>query len=60
LVRALFSNLLFTISVSLAAAVTVAFAFHFEASLELVVSMIAAGSSTALAEYVVRSRQQPP
>ena len=60
LVRTLFSNLGFTISVFLTVAVTAAFAFLFEASFELVVSLLAVGSSSAIAEHVVRSRQQPP
>jgi hypothetical protein len=60
LVRALFSNLGFTISAFLAVAVTAVFAFLFEASLEVVLSMLAIGSCTAIAEYVLRSRQQPP
>ena len=52
LVRTLFSNLGFTISVLLTVAVTAAFAILFEASLELVVSMLAVGFSSAIAEYV--------
>jgi hypothetical protein len=58
--RAIFSNLGFTISVFLAVAVTAGFAFAFDATQEIVVSMLAVGLFTAIAEYVMRSRQQPP
>jgi hypothetical protein len=58
--RAVFSDFGFTISVFLAVAVTVGLAFVFEATQEIVGSMLALGLLTAIAEYVMRSRQQPP
>ncbi len=58
--RTLLSNSGFTISVFVAVAITVFFAFVFEASFEVVVSMLVIGIVTAIAEYVIRSRQQLP
>jgi len=55
-VRALIGNVGFTISVLCAVAVTAAFAFVFDASFQIVVSMLVLGLFTAIAEYVVRSR----
>ena len=58
-VRELFVSSGFAISVFLAVAVTAGFAFIFEASLEIVVSMLVMGVATAIAEYVMLARQQP-
>ena len=60
LVRELFANSGFVISVLLAVAITVGFAFFFEASFQIVVSMLVLGLFTAIAEYVMRARRQPP
>jgi hypothetical protein len=57
--RRLFSNFGFTISVFLAVAITAVFAFIFEVSLQIIVSMLVIGLFTAIVEYVMRSRQQP-
>ena len=46
----------FTISVLCAVAVTAALAFVFDASFQIVVSMLVLGLFTAIAEYVMRSR----
>jgi len=59
-VRALFADFGFTVSVFLAVAITAAFAFVFDVPLQLVISMLAMGLFTAIAEYRMRSRQQPP
>ena len=58
--RAIFANSVFAISVFLAVATTVGFAFAFDATQEIVASMLVIGLFTAIAEYVIRSRQQPP
>jgi len=55
----LFSDLGFTISVLLAVAITAFFAFVFEVTLQLVVSMLFVGVFTAIAEYVMRSGRRP-
>ena len=60
LVRELFADFGFTISIFLAVAITAGFAFILEAPLQLVVSMLVMGPATAILEYVMRSRQQPP
>jgi len=60
LVRGLFADFGFTISVFFAVAITAAFAILFEAPSQLVLSMLAMGVLTALVEYRMRSRQQPP
>jgi thiamine transporter ThiT len=59
-VRALLSNVGFTISVLIAVVVTVVFAFVFGASSALVVTLLVLGLVTAIAEHVMRLRQQPP
>ena len=59
LVRALFADIGFTISVLVAVAITCGFAFIFEAPLPLVVSMLVLGLVTAILEQVMR-QQQPP
>jgi hypothetical protein len=46
--------------VFLAVAITAAFAFIFDAPLQLVGSMLVMGLFTAVAEYRMRSRQEPP
>jgi hypothetical protein len=58
-VQSLFSDLGFTISVLLAVAITAFFAFVFEVTLQLVVSMLFVGVFTAIAEYVMRSGRRP-
>jgi hypothetical protein len=60
LVRRLFADSGFTISVFLAVTITAGFAFVLDAPLRLVVSMPVTGLFTAIAEYRMRSRQQPP
>jgi hypothetical protein len=60
LVRELFADFGFTISIFLAVTITAGFAFILEAPLQLVVSMLVMGTVTAILEYVMRSRQQPP
>ena len=58
--RALFANSGFAISVFLAVAITAGLAFIFEASLEIVLSMLGMGLVTAISEYVMQSRQRRP
>ncbi len=58
--RALLENFGFALSVFFAVAITAVFAFVFVASSQVVVSMLLIGLFTAIAEYVMRSRQQPP
>lgn len=53
--RALLINHGFTISVFVAMAITAMFAFVFEASQELVATLMVLGILTAGAEYVLRS-----
>jgi hypothetical protein len=53
--RALLTNHGFTISVFVAVAITAMFAFLFEASQELVATLIILGILTAVAEHVLRS-----
>ena len=53
--RALLTNHGFTISVFVAVAITAMFAFVFEASQELVATLLILGILTAVAEYVLRS-----
>jgi len=53
--RALLTNHGFTISVFVAVAITVMFAFLFGASQELVATLLVLGILTAVAEYVFRS-----
>jgi hypothetical protein len=48
----------FTISVFFSVAITAMFAFVFEASQELVATLLVLGSVTALAEYVFRSSSE--
>jgi hypothetical protein len=60
LVRDLLADFGLTTSVFLAVAITAAFAFIFDAPLQLVGSMLVMGLFTAVAEYRMRSRQQPP
>jgi hypothetical protein len=60
LVRELFTDFGFTISIFLAVAITAGFAFILEAPLQLVLSMLVMGPVTAILEYVMRSQQQPP
>ena len=52
--RTLLTNHGFTISVFFAVAITAIFAFVFEASQELVATLLVLGILTALAEYVFR------
>jgi hypothetical protein len=59
-VRGLVVDFGFSISVFLTVAITAAFAFVFDAPLEVVVSMLVMGVFTAIAEYRMRSRQQTP
>lgn len=56
--RALLTNHGFTISVFVAVAITAMFAFVFEASQELVATLVVLGILTAVAEYVFRSRSE--
>jgi hypothetical protein len=60
MVRTLFSNVALAAAVFPAVAITAVFAFVVAASFELVERMLANGAATALAEYVMRSRQHPP
>ena len=53
--RALLTNHGFTISVFVATAITAMFAFVFEASQELVATLMVLGILTAVVEYVLRS-----
>ena len=53
--RGLLTSHGFTISVFVAVAITALFAFVFEASQELVATLVALGILTAVAEYVLRS-----
>jgi hypothetical protein len=53
--RELLTNHGFTISVFVAVAITAMFAFVFEASQELVATLIVLGIVTAVAEHVLRS-----
>src|ERR1700675_1370793 len=53
--RALLTNHGFTISVFFAVAITAMFAFIFEASQELVATLLILGILTAVAEHVLRS-----
>jgi hypothetical protein len=54
LLRELLSNPGFTMSAFAAVAMTAVFAFVFEASFEVVVSMLVLGTFTATAEHVLR------
>jgi uncharacterized membrane-anchored protein YitT (DUF2179 family) len=56
--RELVANLGFTISVFFAVAITAMFAFAFEASQELVATLLVLGILTALIEYVFRSSSE--
>ena len=56
--RALLTNHGFTISVFVAVAITAMFAFVFEASQELVATLLVLGILTAVAEYVFRSSSE--
>jgi putative effector of murein hydrolase len=56
--RALLTNHGFTISVFVAVAITVMFAFLFGASQELVATLLVLGILTAVAEYVFRSSSE--
>lgn len=56
--RALLTNHGLTISVFVAVAITAMFAFVFEASQELVATLVVLGILTAVAEYVFRSRSE--
>ena len=58
--RALLTNHSFTISVFVAVAITVMFAFAFEAAPELVAALLVLGILTAAAEYVMRSSSEHP
>jgi hypothetical protein len=56
--RELVANHGFTISVFFSVAITAMFAFVFEASQELVATLLVLGILTALAEYVFRSSSE--
>ena len=56
--RALLTNHGFTISVFVAVAITAMFAFVFEASQELVATLLVLGILTAVAEHVFRSSSE--
>ena len=56
--RELVANHGFTISVFLSVAITAMFAFVFQASQELVATLLVLGILTALAEYVFRSSSE--
>jgi hypothetical protein len=58
--RAMFGNHGFTLSVLAAVAVTAFFAFVFEASQQLVATLLVLGLFTALMEYMMRSKSEPP
>jgi putative effector of murein hydrolase len=57
-VRALLTNRGFTISVFVAVAITATYAYVFEASEEIVVSLLVLGALTAVAEHVFRSSSE--
>jgi hypothetical protein len=59
-VRALLTNHGFTISVLAAIVVVACFAFVFGASQQLVAALLILGIFTAVVEYVLRSRSEPP
>ena len=59
LMRELWADTGFTISVLVAVAITAGFAFIFEAPLELVTIMLVMGLVTAILEHVMQ-QQQPP
>jgi hypothetical protein len=59
-VRAILGDLGFTISVLVAVAVTVIFAFALDAPLPIVASILILGLFTALAEYFLRSNLESP
>jgi hypothetical protein len=56
--RALLTNHGFTVSVFIAVAITVMFAYVFEASQELSATLVALGILTAVAEFTLRSRSE--
>ncbi len=56
--RALLTNHGFTVSVFIAVAITVMFAYVFEASQELSATLVILGILTAVAEYVLRARSE--
>ena len=56
--RALLTDHGFTISVFVAVAITAMFAYIFEASQELVATLLALGILTAVAEYVLHSSSE--
>jgi hypothetical protein len=56
--QALLTNYGFTISVFVAVATTATFAFVFEASQEIVATLLVLGILTAVAEYVFRTRSE--
>jgi len=56
--RALLTDHGFTISVFVAVAITAMFAYVFEASQELVATLLALGILTAVAEYVFHSSSE--
>ena len=56
--RALLTNHGFTISVFVAVAITAMYAYVFEASQELVATLLALGLLTAVAEHVFRSSSE--
>jgi hypothetical protein len=58
-VRALLTNHGFTISVFVAVAITAMYAYLFEASQELVATLLVLGILTAVAEHVFRSEHKP-
>jgi uncharacterized membrane-anchored protein YitT (DUF2179 family) len=57
-VRALLTSHGFTISVFVAVAITAMYAYVFEASQELVATLLALGLLTAVAEHVFRSSSE--
>jgi len=57
-VRELLTSHGFTISVFVAVAITAMYAYVFEASQELVATLLALGLLTAVAEYVFRSSSE--
>jgi hypothetical protein len=57
-VRALLTNHGFTISVFVALAITAMYAYVFEASQELVATLLVLGILTAVAEHVFRSSSE--
>jgi putative effector of murein hydrolase len=56
--RALLASHGFTISVFVAVAITAMYAYVFEASEELIASLLVLGMLTAVAEHVFRSRSE--